>query len=99
MPHPEFSALQWAYPVGWPPFQIMIAEALARAGFAAEAARVSEAFLRLMLDEYDRTGYLWEKYNVVEDNLSIPLERSGSAKFHGWTSAAVVVLGRILYGA
>lgn len=98
VPHPEFTALQWSYPVGWPPFQIMIAEALLRAGFEAEAKRVSEGFLRLLLDEYDRTGHLWEKYNVVDGNLIMPRERADSKPFHGWTSAAVVVLGTMLYG-
>lgn len=97
IPHPEFSALQWSYPVGWPPMHTIIAESLIRSGFKDAAKRVSQSFLNLVLKEYNRTGNLWEKYNVVSGDLTIPLERAGSAPFHGWTSAAVVGLGRILF--
>ena len=89
VPHAEFSALQWSYPVGWPPMHIMVVEALSRSGFTSAAQRISEKFLLLMLDEHERTGQLWEKYNVVDGSLTIPRERSDSVPFHGWTASVV----------
>jgi len=97
VPHPEFENLQWSYPVGWPPMQIMVVEALLRNGFREAAGRVARKFVTLMLDEYARTGDLWEKYNVVDGNVTIPIERKGSVPFHGWTAAAAVILGRVIF--
>lgn len=93
-PHPEFANLQWSYPLGWPPLQMIAAEGLSRYGYSGEAARISRKFVRLMLEQYRRTGKLWEKYNVVTGGLTFPVERYQSVPFHGWSSAAAVVLGR-----
>ncbi len=93
-PHPEFKNLQWAYPLGWPPLQMIAAEGLARYGYLDEAKRISRRFVGLMLAQYEETGKLWEKYNVVTGGLEFPLERYPSVPFHGWSSAAAVVLGR-----
>ncbi len=93
-PHPEFRHVQWAHPLGWPPLQIIAVEGLDRYGYREEAARVSRRFTRLMLEQYRRTSKLWEKYNVVTGGLTFPVERYPSVPFHGWSSAAVVVLGR-----
>jgi alpha,alpha-trehalase len=97
-PHPEFAHLQWSWPAGWPPMHIMLVEALGRYGDHADARRIAEKYLRLMLDLYDATGKLWEKYNVVERNTIIPVERAENYPFHGWTSSAVVLFGRLLFG-
>lgn len=93
-PHPEFANLQWSYPLGWPPLQIIAAEGLARYGYSDDAARISRKFTRLMLEQYRQTSKLWEKYNVVTGGLTFPVERYKSVPFHGWSSAAAVVLGR-----
>ncbi len=93
-PHPEFKNLQWAYPLGWPPLQMIAVEGLDRYGFGEEAGRVSRRFVGMMLGQYAETGKLWEKYNVVTGGLEFPLERYPTVPFHGWSSAAAVVLGR-----
>lgn len=94
-PHPEFTWLQWSYPAGWPPFQIMVVEALDQAGFHDEAARVAAKYAALQLQLFAETGKLWEKYNVVAGTLTFPHERYEVPPLHGWSSAAVVLLGRV----
>jgi len=93
-PHPEFKNLQWAYPLGWPPLQLIVVEGLDRYGYAEEAARISRRFVHLLLKQFVNTGQLWEKYNVVTGGLEFPLERYPTVPFHGWSSASAVVLGR-----
>jgi len=95
-PHPEFSWLQWDHPSGWPPYQIMVAEALGAYGYDAEARTVARNFLQLQLRLHGETGKLWEKYNVVEGSLNFPKERYEVPPLHGWSSASVVLLGRFL---
>ena len=97
-PHPEWGALQWQFPAGWPPEQLMVSEALRRHGFEHEARELALAWLRLQVGAWERTGRLWEKYNVVEGTLDLPLERYPSVGLHGWSSAAAVVLGRVAFG-
>lgn len=96
-PHAEFKHLQWSYPLGWPPLQMIAVEGLERYGYSQEAKRTAQRFLALMLSQYAQTGKLWEKYNVVTGGLEFPLERYPSVPFHGWSSAAVVVLGRRVF--
>ena len=97
-PHPEFGNLQWAYPLGWPPLHLIAVEGLARYGYQKEAERISRRFVGLMLHHYEKTGKLWEKYNVVTGGLEFPVERYPSVPFHGWSSAAAVVLGNRVFG-
>jgi alpha,alpha-trehalase len=96
-PHAEFNALQFNYPNGWPPFQIVVIEALEAYGYAEIAQRLAHKFIQLQLDWFDRTGTLWEKYNVVAGNLDCPRERYPVVPLHGWSSAAVAYLGRKLF--
>lgn len=95
-PHPEFTWLQWGHPAGWPPAQIMVAEALARHGFAAAAHGPAADFLALQLRLFEDTGKLWEKYNVADGNLTFAKERYDVPPLRGWASASVVLLGRFL---
>jgi alpha,alpha-trehalase len=97
-PHPEFEWVQFEYPSGWPPMQMIVIDALNKYGYINEAQRIARNYLNLMLQQYRLTGKLWEKYNVVEGNLTFPKERYSVPPFHGWTSAAVIVLGEYLFG-
>jgi alpha,alpha-trehalase len=98
-PHPEFKHLQWQYPAGWPPMHIVVTDGLSAYGYQEDARRIAGAFLNLMLGEYAKTGKLWEKYNVVTGGTEVPLERYPTPPHHGWSSAAVAVLGERVYGA
>jgi alpha,alpha-trehalase len=91
------SPLQWMYPAGWAPSHMIAVEGLDAYGFRIEAARVASKFLGLMVRQHQRTGHLWEKYNVVDGSLTLPNARCGNIWMHGWTAAAVVLLGRRLF--
>jgi alpha,alpha-trehalase len=95
-PHPEFQWLQWGWPAGWPPAQIMVAEALIRYGHRMDAHGFSSDFLALQLRLHAETGKLWEKYNVVEGSLRFAKERYETPPLRGWSAASVVLLGRML---
>lgn len=96
-PYPEFDWLQWGYPAGWPPMQYMVVRGLQAYGFTQEATRLAEKFLTLQLHIYDDTGRLWEKYNVVQGNLELPVERYALPAMHGFSSATAVLLGELLF--
>ncbi|MHB9035991.1 MAG: trehalase family glycosidase [Armatimonadota bacterium] len=95
-PHPEFAFLQWGYPTGWPPIQMMVVESLHKYGYHNDARRIAKKFLALVVDQYGRTGKLWEKYNILDCNVHLPFERYELPPMHGWTSGSVVFLSRYL---
>lgn len=93
-PHPEFAHLQWQHPVGWPPMHLIVLEGLWAYGYRREASRVAGTFLTGMLGTYQKTGQLWEKYNVLTGGPEVPQERYPTPPLRGWSSAAALLLGR-----
>lgn len=99
LPDTEFGAqrLSWMYPAGWPPEQLIIVDGLDSYGYFVNAQRIAARFLNLISAQYATTGKLWERYNVVEGSIELPNARYGNMVMHGWTSAAVAVLGRRIF--
>jgi alpha,alpha-trehalase len=85
--------VQWDYPYGWAPTQIIAIEGLRRYGFNDDANRISYNFLSTVAKNFRRDGTIREKYNVVT--------RSSESDVHagyqqnvigfGWTNAAFLV--------
>lgn len=96
-PHREWDWVQWQYPSGWPPEQIIVLDALRRYGRPDVAAPVAARFVQTQLDRFAQTGALWERYNVAQPEVDLPVERFPAVPMHGWSSAAAVVLGRFLH--
>ena len=57
--------VQWDYPYGWAPTQIVAIEGLRRYGFNDDANRISYNFLSTIAENFRRDGTIREKYNVV----------------------------------
>jgi alpha,alpha-trehalase len=85
--------VQWDYPYGWAPTQIIAVEGLRRYGFNDEANRISYNFLSTIAENFRHDGTIREKYNVVT--------RSSESGVHagyqqnvigfGWTNAAFLM--------
>jgi alpha,alpha-trehalase len=86
--------VQWDLPYGWAPNHLIAVEGMRRAGFNAEADRVSLKFLGTVLANYQRTGTIREKYNVVTGSDEAPV----LAGYHenligfGWTNGTFLAL-------
>lgn len=78
---------QWNYPVGWAPLHFLAYKALIKYGYAAEAKKVATAFLNLVTNNFNRTGQIWEKYNVVSGGTDVPYDRYRNQPGFGWTNA------------
>lgn len=92
-----YEDLQWTHPANWPPLSVIAVQGLDRYGLDEAAAAVSRAQLRTILETYEESGQLFEKYNAVDGGIELPNGRYGTIPLHGWTSAAVVLLGRRLF--
>jgi len=56
---------QWDSPFGWAPLEMIAVEGLRRYGYNEEANRISREFLSLVLEQYQQSGIIVEKYDVV----------------------------------
>jgi alpha,alpha-trehalase len=90
--------MQWMYPAGWAAEQLITVQGLDAYGFREAAQRVATRFLAVVLENYKKTGQLWEKYNVVDGTLVLPNSRYGNAPYSlSWTATAAVLLGRRVF--
>jgi alpha,alpha-trehalase len=84
------SGNQWDLPFGWAPLQMIAVEGLRRYGYDADADRISNEFLSLVQDEYNKVGFIVEKYDVVRrgaDSSSIKFGYQSNQQGFGWTNA------------
>jgi len=84
------SGNQWDAPFGWAPLEMIAVEGLRRYGFNTEADRISREFLSLVFEQYQQSGVIVEKYDVVKRSSRVSGEihfgySSNEAGF-GWTN-------------
>ncbi len=88
------NGVQWDYPNGWAPTQLLAIEGLRRYGFQDDANRVSYEFLSTIAENFRRDGTIREKYNVVTRSSESHIE----AGYHqnvvgfGWTNGVFLAL-------
>jgi alpha,alpha-trehalase len=86
--------VQWDYPYGWAPTQLLAIEGLRSYGFQDDANRISYKFLSTIADNFRRDGTIREKYNMVTRSSESHIE----AGYHqnvvgfGWTNGAFLAL-------
>jgi alpha,alpha-trehalase len=85
---------QWDYPYGWAPIQLLAAEGLRRYGYGADADRISYEFLSMVLENFQTSRTIREKYNVVNRSLVTHIEAGYSQNVigFGWTNGVFLEL-------
>jgi alpha,alpha-trehalase len=88
------SQAQWDFPYGWAPIQLMAVEGLRRYGFDAEAKRISDNFLSMVVDNFKREHTIREKYNVVTRSSETHVVAGYAQNFtgFGWTNGVFIEL-------
>lgn len=90
------TGMQWDAPFGWAPHQYFTVRALAEYDAFDAARRVSNKYISMINDDFNRTGMLFEKYNVVKRTSDvIPDIKYGyksNAEGFGWTNAVYLHL-------
>jgi alpha,alpha-trehalase len=61
---------QWDYPNGWPPLFWTTISGLRRYGFTEDADRLAAKFQQLIVSHFERTGQLWEKFDVLTGKIA-----------------------------
>lgn len=82
---------QWDCPNGWPNQQWIVIKGLLDYGFKKEATRLAQKWLDMNVNVFEKTGVLWEKYNVVTADKGKD-GRYPTQKGFGWTNAVFIKL-------
>jgi alpha,alpha-trehalase len=61
--HP--TGAQWDFPYGWAPIHLLAVEGLANYGYKADADRIAFKFVDMILQDFERSKDIFEKYDVV----------------------------------
>ena len=90
----QSTGVQWDYPYGWAPTQLLAIEGLRRYGFNNDANRLSYKFLSMVDENFRRDGTIREKYNVVtrSDETRVAVGYRSNVIGFGWTNGAFLAL-------
>ncbi len=91
---PVESGVQWDYPYGWAPVEMLAIEGLRRYGFDNDADRLTIKFLTTVLVNFELDGTIREKYNVVTGSSETPVAAGYQANVigFGWTNGGFLEL-------
>ncbi|PSN20122.1 alpha,alpha-trehalase [filamentous cyanobacterium CCP5] len=96
------SGNQWDAPFGWAPLQLFAVQGLMRSGHETAARRIASKFLTMVVQEFERTGTLVEKYDVKRCSSQVSDEihfgYSSNEVGFGWTNGVVLELLDIVDG-
>ncbi|MBA3661842.1 MAG: trehalase [Gammaproteobacteria bacterium] len=90
----QHTGVQWDYPYGWAPIQLITTEGLTHYGFKPEAERIAHKFLTTVLQNYLRDKTIREKYNVVSGTAltDIQIGYKMNVIGFGWTNGVFLTL-------
>ena len=72
---------------------MMVVEALSKTTASTYVKSTGMNYLNWVLQRYEETGTVWEKYLAVPDATE-QAERYATVGFYGWSCASVVEIGR-----
>ena len=88
---------QWDYPNGWPPIFYVTINGLLNYGYHDDAQRIAKKYIDVVVKNFNETGELWEKYNVVNGSIKVKDEYKMPAMM-GWTAGVFVYCVDLLEG-
>ncbi len=87
----ELGSYQWGKINGWACLQLVVVEALEKSGLRQDGDRIRGKFLSLVESVFEKTGRLWEKYNVAMGDAEAVSEY-GTPEMMGWTAGVYMAL-------
>lgn len=82
---------QWDAPYGWAPLHFIACSGLSRYGYIDEARRLARKFMLTVLDVFEKTGSIFEKYDLTANTAEIETAFgyvSNEIGF-GWTNGVI----------
>jgi alpha,alpha-trehalase len=94
------TGMQWDAPYGWAPHQYFAVKGLLKYGYNKEAKLIAKRFVDLISSEFNKTGHIFEKYDVINCTSELNQEFKYGYKENvtgfGWTNAIFLEFIEIL---
>lgn len=87
--------MQWDYPNGWACLHYMVIKGLLNYGYKKDAHRIAKKYAELVEKNYEKTGNLWEKYDVVTGGVSTATEYE-TPTMMGWSAGVYLYVKNLL---
>lgn len=85
-PREDLMHQQWDYPVGWACMHYIVIQGLTNYGYHEEAKRIAKKYADLVERNFEETGNIWERYNVVTGKVARTRENGMGALMMGWSA-------------
>jgi len=83
----NFKDRQWNWPYIWAPLIYILYEGLNNYGYTKLAKSISKEFIALVVNNFKKTGYIWEKYNGETGTPADVYDRYENQEGFSWTNA------------
>ncbi|NEQ28029.1 MAG: alpha,alpha-trehalase, partial [Microcoleus sp. SIO2G3] len=87
---------QWDAPFGWAPLVLLTVQGLDRYGYRIEAERIARKFITMLVEDFQKTGTLVEKYDVQNCSSNVEADilfgYSSNQIGFGWTNGIFLKL-------
>ena len=87
---------QWDAPFGWGPLQLIAVQGLSNYGYNDHARRLADKFISLVVEEFEKSGTIVEKYDVFQRSADvsdkIQFGYSSNEIGFGWTNGVILEL-------
>ncbi|MEM4260910.1 MAG: trehalase family glycosidase [Candidatus Woesearchaeota archaeon] len=93
-----FKNRQWNWPYVWAPLIYILYEGLNNYKYTKLAKKVSKEFIELVINNFKKTGYIWEKYNGDSGTPGDVYDRYKNQEGFSWTNAVFEYLVYKEYG-
>ncbi len=84
---------QWDYPNGWAPLQLFVVDGLRNYGYFKDANEITNRWMQINNDVYEKTKNLWEKYDVVTGDIGLSGRYKTQPGF-SWTNGVYLRLSK-----
>lgn len=91
---PRETGVQWDFPYGWAPLQLIAVEGLRNYKFDADADRISVKFVSTVIENFQHDGAVREKYNMVTRSSEVQVAAGYQMNVigFGWTNGVFLAL-------
>jgi alpha,alpha-trehalase len=91
--------LQWDYPQGWGPHHYILIKGLDRYGYKNEALEAARLYSDTVERTFEKTGNIWEKYNVVTGEVADAVKHDDKAcTMMGWSAGIYLFTNKRMKG-
>lgn len=91
---------QWNYPNGWPCMQHITIKSFDNYGYKEIATKVAKDYVGVAERNFEKTGNLWEKYNMVDGSTNTQQEFVNKVdklpEMMGWTAGSYIYAKKYL---